>query len=192
MTKSLFLECHKQNLIRPFLLIAARAAVGLDRLIKVLEVVLSAQVHVPVGKYFQRESCRGCKQIEGMSMNMDELSKSTIWGNNKQLSNKESRLRACLSCQHGSWNSPRCSCCRQNLAEDFYSRDGTGFQQQPTSKRAACPHRHLLDVVSIGQSQILFVNESIFLNATCTRSTLGPTTWTSSPPPGCQVSSPGK
>ena len=114
-------------------------------------------------KYFQRESCRGCKQIEGMSMNMDELSKSTIWGNNKQLSNKESRLRACLSCQHGSWNSPRCSCCRQNLAEDFYSRDRTGFQQQPTSKRAACPHRHLLDVVSIGQFQIVFVNKSIFL-----------------------------
>ena len=78
MTKLLFLECHKQNLIRPFFLIAAGAAVGLDRLIKVLEVVLSAQVHVPVGKYFQRESCRGCKQIEGMSMNMDELSKSTI------------------------------------------------------------------------------------------------------------------
>ena len=30
-------------------LIAARAAVGLDRLIKVPEVVLSAQVHVPGG-----------------------------------------------------------------------------------------------------------------------------------------------
>ena len=30
-------------------LIAARAAVGLDRLIKVLEVVFSAQVHVPGG-----------------------------------------------------------------------------------------------------------------------------------------------
>ena len=53
MTKSLFLECHKQNLIRPFILIAARAAVGLDRLIKVLEVVLSAQVHVPVGNTFK-------------------------------------------------------------------------------------------------------------------------------------------
>ena len=41
------------------------------------------------GKYFQRESCRGCKQIEGRPINMDELSKSTIWGNDKKNSTNQ-------------------------------------------------------------------------------------------------------